>query len=130
VFYLSGNVTIANNGVALDASDYDAKYNTIIYIGSSFNPVGTIAIDVYSYDESDFGATWGSANGRAFLKGGTADSPTSVTAAQAAKFTGGKAAVNLEDDNADLAKEKTGGVLSITGPNTDGFGVAKWTAGE
>jgi hypothetical protein len=125
-FYLNGNVTIDNNGVALEGSP-TAKYNTVIYIGGNFNAVGTIAIDVHSYNESDFTATWGSASGHVFLKGGTADNPTAVTGVQAAKFTAGKAcntsyALSTSGDET----EKTGGALSITGLNTDNYGVAKW----
>jgi hypothetical protein len=130
-FYVSGNVTIANNGVGLDASDsYSAITNTIVYIGSGFNPVGTIAIDVYSIEASEFDASWGSVAGNVFLKGGTAEAPTAVTSDQLAKFIPGKAAASgYMDDNYTLTEEKTGGSLSILPAlNSEGFGVAKWTA--
>jgi hypothetical protein len=128
-FYVSGNVTIANNGVGLEGSVDSPELNTIIYIGDNFNPVGTIAVDVYSYDETAFNGTWGSADGHVFLKGGTTENPTAVTAAQAAKFTPGKAGV-YGDSYDSPTEEKTGGALTITGLNSDNFGVAKWTAVE
>jgi hypothetical protein len=123
-FYVSGNVTIFNNGVGLDGST-TAQYNTIIYIGDSFNPAGNIAIDGYSYNASDFNNTWGSTSGKVFLKGGTAASPTTVTAQDVAKFAAGKVC-DTYGAQYNFSTEKTGGTLSLS-LNDSNFGVAKWT---
>jgi hypothetical protein len=118
-FYVSGNVTISNNGVGLEGSP-TAEYNTIIYIGSNFNPTGNIVIDVCSVDADEFGGSWGSTDGNVFLQGGTPDNPTPVTVQQVAKFTGGKAC-----ESYGFSVEK-GGKLSLS-LNGSSFGVAKWT---
>jgi hypothetical protein len=121
-FIMNGNVTIGNE-FELVAATSASTPGGVIYLGSDFNNLSenNIVINLTggSAPMKNTSYGWKKTDGKAFLKGGTPDSPVAVSNELFSKFTGGH-----------IYQSKTtaymDGTVSLTYNTTDGFGYAEW----